>query len=61
MFYYYRMMFLKDFDQASFYKITEFGSDFNCLASIHRTNHILTKLFPIYVLIVFYYLNLFTS
>ncbi|XP_022161142.1 F-actin-methionine sulfoxide oxidase Mical isoform X2 [Myzus persicae] len=39
----------------------EFGSDFNCLASIHRTNHILTKLFPIYVLIVFYYFNLFTS
>ncbi|VVC28632.1 Hypothetical protein CINCED_3A006155 [Cinara cedri] len=33
----------------------EFGSDFNCLASIHRTNHILTKLFPVYVLIVFYY------
>lgn len=39
----------------SFYKITDFGFNFNSLASIHRTNHLLVLLFPIYVLIVFCY------
>lgn len=50
------MQFLYEyFDYMEFYEITEFASNFNCLASIHRPNHILTKLFPLFVLIVFYY------
>ncbi|XP_025414741.1 F-actin-monooxygenase Mical isoform X3 [Sipha flava] len=36
----------------------EFGSDINCLVRNRRTNHVLIKLFPIYVFIVFYF---FTS